>query len=85
MAGAVLNETGLMDWTTSIIQKKWVACKGSQSWRGTARLRFYPCHELVRMLRVAGFRRISAHGSFTGGPLTLDHQWQLLVAQKPKA
>ena len=79
-----LEETGVMDWTRSVLQTKWVARQGSRTWRGTTHLRIYSCHELVRMLGAAGFRCISAHGSFTGAPLSLKNQWQLLVGQKPK-
>lgn len=82
--GLTLHESVSMDWTSSIIQTKWKVRSGRQTWRGTTRLRIYSCHELMRMLHAAGFRRISAHGSFTGAALSLENQWQLVLGQKPE-
>jgi SAM-dependent methyltransferase len=83
--GFTLEETATLDLTTSFIRTAWIARKGGQTWRGTTNLRVYSPHELVHMLRAAGFRRISAQGSFTGKPLTFHQQWQLVVGQKPRA
>ena len=83
--GMLLRETVSMDWATSVIRTRWVVSKGRTTWRGETNLRIYSAHELARMLRAAGFARISAHSNFSGAPLTFDHQWQLLLGQKPKS
>jgi SAM-dependent methyltransferase len=50
--------------------------------RGWTHLRVYSCHELVRMLERAGFRRVQSFGGFRGEPVSFDRRWLLLTAQR---
>jgi hypothetical protein len=50
--------------------------------RGWTHLRVYSCHELLRMLERAGFRRVQAFGGFRGEAISFDRRWLLLIGQR---
>lgn len=50
--------------------------------RGLTHLRVYSCHELVRMLEQAGFRRVQAFGGFKGEAVHFDRRWILVTAHR---
>lgn len=97
LKGFRLEERVKMDWATSVIRTVWTARfasrramhrmlgsvrKKDSRMRGVTHLRIYSCHELTRMMEQAGFRRVQAFGGFQGEALSLDRNWQTLVAQK---
>ncbi len=91
LAGFRLEQRMRTDWESSVIHGEWIAtfdrlrkrgARSSRVLRGATHLRIYSPHELVRMLRVAGFRRVQAYGGVRGEPVSPGRRWQTLVAQK---
>ncbi len=82
MGRFVVTEESTFDFATSVVTTRWTARRGRQVFRGTSRVRMYSCHELVGMLRQAGFSRVQIFGDFSGKPLTLDCRWMTLLARR---
>lgn len=82
MGPYVVTEEGTFDLSSSVITTDWRAERGQQVWHGTSRLRLYSCHELLAMLKQAGFSQVKLLGDMRGRPLTLASRWMVLVARR---
>lgn len=82
MGDFVVTERSRLDLATSLVITGWTVERGGRVWRNQSRLRVYSCHELLGMLKEAGFRDARGFADLRGKPLTLDSRWQVLLARR---
>jgi len=86
---SVIHTEWIVRWNSAAAARRLLGARGkpprslkSTTRRGWTHLRVYSCHELMRMLESAGFRRIRAFGGFRGEPVNLDRRWLLVIGQR---
>ncbi len=87
MKGFTLEESGEMDFASSLVRTVWVArpsaaADGGRALRAETTIRMYSPHELAAMLRAAGFRDVCVYGGFRGEPVSFDRRWMVVCGRK---
>ena len=68
----------------SVITADWIFLKAGQEKTVRSTLRIYSFHELIAMMKKAGFVNIEGFGSVKDGPIDFDSRVMFIFGTRPK-
>jgi ubiquinone/menaquinone biosynthesis C-methylase UbiE len=72
------------DTARSVITADWTVMESGREEKVRSVLRLYSYHELITMMRKAGFVDIEGYGSVKGKPIDFDCRMMMVIGTKPK-
>lgn len=80
----LLLQNRIFDYGSSRMVADWVFMQGKKEYEHTTDLRMYSLHEVLPMMKTAGFTGIKAYGSTKDDPVTVDSRLMYIFGKKVK-
>ena len=77
-------EKRYLEYETSINRSIWHFFKDGQETTLESHIRMYSYHELLAMMKKAGFAEIEGYGSMDDAPISRDRQMMYIIGMRPK-